>query len=49
MTEKDAVKLGDSLPDKYWSLPVELSIDSQQAESWMTELVAKLKSEEGTR
>ena len=49
MTEKDAVKLGDSLPDKYWSLPVELSIDSQRAESWMAELVARLKTEEGTR
>jgi len=40
MTEKDAVKLGVNLSDKYWFVPVNLSMDSLKA----TELIEHIES-----
>lgn len=45
MTEKDAVKLGNAVADKYWSLPVELMIDPLLADSWLEEIVSRLKND----
>ena len=45
MTEKDAVKLGNGLADKFWALPVELVIDPLQSGPWLEEIVNRLKSE----
>jgi tetraacyldisaccharide 4'-kinase len=42
MTEKDAVKLGGKLPDKYWYLPVDLQMDPQLAALLIEKVEAKL-------
>ena len=49
MTEKDAVKLGDGLADKFWTLPVELVIDPLQSGPWLEEIVNRLRNEEGAQ
>ena len=46
MTEKDAVKLGNAVADKYWSMPVELMIDPILAEPWLEEIVSRLGNDE---
>lgn len=42
MTEKDAVKLGRSIADKYWSVPVHLSLEETAAAALMHEIDAKI-------
>ncbi len=49
MTEKDAVKLGNSVADKYWTVPVELSMDPLLAGPWLEQIVSRLKNDEERR
>ena len=42
MTEKDAVKLGKSLSDKYWFVPVDLSMDPVKATEFIEQIVSRL-------
>lgn len=44
MTEKDAVKLGQSLPDKYWHVPVELEMASVHALPMIEQIESRLRS-----
>lgn len=44
MTEKDAVKLGKNLPDKYWHVPVELEMDSVHALPLIEQIESRLRS-----
>jgi tetraacyldisaccharide 4'-kinase len=43
MTEKDAVKLGRNLPDKYWFVPVDLSMDTVKAVEFIGEIDDRLR------
>ncbi len=45
MTEKDAVKLGRSVPDKFWYVPVELQMDPVYALPLVEQLESRLRSE----
>lgn len=42
MTEKDAVKLGTSLPDKFWYLPVEFDLEPEGEETLMNRIIERL-------
>ncbi len=44
MTEKDAVKLGRNLPDKYWFVPVDLSMDPVKATEFIDQIEACLRT-----
>ena len=43
MTEKDAVKLGNRLGDRYWYVPVEVIADPAQAAPWLDQMVSRLR------
>jgi tetraacyldisaccharide 4'-kinase len=43
MTEKDAVKLGRSLPDKFWSVPVDLVMDVVDAGPLVEQISSRLR------
>ena len=43
MTEKDAVKLGTNLADKYWYIPVALHMDSAQATPLLERIESRLR------
>lgn len=45
MTEKDAVKLGTQLPDKFWSVPVDLEMNVALARPWLEQIESRLRSE----
>ena len=44
MTEKDAVKLGRSMADKYWYVPVELQMDPVHALPLIEQIESRLRS-----
>lgn len=44
MTEKDAVKLGRNLPDKYWFVPVDLSMDPVKATEFIEQIETCLRA-----
>jgi len=44
MTEKDAVKLGRHLSDKYWHVPVDLYMDTEQSKSLIEHIASQLQS-----
>ena len=44
MTEKDAVKLGRGLSDKYWYVPVNLSMDPVMATEFIKNIESRLRS-----
>ncbi len=44
MTEKDAVKLGTRLADKYWYIPVEMHMDPAQAELLLGRIESRLRN-----
>jgi tetraacyldisaccharide 4'-kinase len=48
MTEKDAVKVDRASPDKYWYVPVELSMDGTLAGPWVEQIVSRLREQTGT-
>ena len=43
MTEKDAVKLGANLGDRYWYVPVDLVIDEVEAGPWLEQVSSRLR------
>jgi len=45
MTEKDAVKLGATTSDKYWTVPVDLEIDPVLSSPWLEQIESRLRSE----
>lgn len=47
MTEKDAVKLGGTKPDKYWYVPVDLKMDAVVAGPWLEQIESRMRSEQG--
>lgn len=49
MTEKDAVKLAGPMPDKYWTVPVNLEIDPVIARPWLEQIESRLRSELGSQ
>lgn len=44
MTEKDAVKIRESMADNYWSIPVDLCIDGGESEILIERIVTSMKS-----
>jgi len=44
MTEKDAVKLGSAMHDKYWYVPVDLSIDAVDAAPMLEQIESRIRS-----
>ena len=46
MTEKDAVKLGGGINDKYWYVPVDLSIDSVDAAPILEQIESRIRGAE---
>ena len=49
MTEKDAVKIGTSAPDKLWKVPVELKMDPLLAGPWLEQVESRLRGEQAQR
>jgi tetraacyldisaccharide 4'-kinase len=49
MTEKDAVKFGNSVADKYWTVPVELTMDPLLSGPWLEQIVSRLRDDEENR
>ncbi len=47
MTEKDAVKLGRQLPDRYWYVPVDLEMDPQIAGPWLEQVESRMRNGPG--
>ncbi len=47
MTEKDAVKLNKKLPDKFWTVPVDLTMDDAAAAELLDELETRLRNRGG--
>ena len=47
MTEKDAVKLGSNVSDRFWYVPVDLYIDPVEAGPWLEQVVSRLRNEAG--
>ncbi len=43
MTEKDAVKLGRKLIDRYWSVPVDLIMDAAESNALIERIAARLR------
>jgi len=43
MTEKDAVKLGGNLSDRYWHVPVELRMDAVKAADFIEQIESRLR------
>lgn len=44
MTEKDAVKLGRKLSDKYWYVPVDLTMDKVKGDAFVDDIELRLQS-----
>ena len=47
MTEKDAVKMGRELPDRYWYVPVDLEMDPQIAGPWLEQIESRMRNGSG--
>ncbi len=46
MTEKDAVKLGTKLRDRFWYVPVELAMDPVLAGPWLEQIESRMRDEQ---
>ena len=46
MTEKDAVKLGTKLGDRFWYVPVELQMDPVLAGPWLEQIESRMRDEQ---
>lgn len=44
MTEKDAVKFGPRVADRYWYVPVALQMDAALEGPWLAQIVSRLKT-----
>lgn len=49
MTEKDAVKLGRTVDDRLWSVPVSLKMDPLKSGPWLAQIESRIKSEQARR
>lgn len=49
MTEKDAVKFGRRVADRFWYVPVDLEIDSIIAGPWLQQVESRLRGAEGSQ
>jgi len=49
MTEKDAVKFGRRVADRFWYVPVDLEIDSVIAGPWLQQVESRLRGAEGSQ
>lgn len=47
MTEKDAVKLGSTMADKFWYVPVDLNMDAVVAGPWLEQIESRMRTEQG--
>jgi tetraacyldisaccharide 4'-kinase len=47
MTEKDAVKLGKSMSDKYWYVPVDVQMDEVIVGPWLEQIESRMRAEQG--
>jgi tetraacyldisaccharide 4'-kinase len=45
MTEKDAVKLGTQVSDRFWYVPVDLKMDPANAGPWLAQIESRMKAE----
>ncbi|MDJ0940667.1 MAG: tetraacyldisaccharide 4'-kinase [Woeseiaceae bacterium] len=46
VTEKDAVKLGQGVSDRFWYVPVDLEIDPLDAGPWLEQIESRMKDEQ---
>ena len=46
MTEKDAVKMGSALSDRFWYVPVELEMDAVLAGPWLEQIESRMRDEQ---
>ncbi len=46
MTEKDAVKLGTKLSDRFWYVPVDLEMDPVLAGPWLEQIESRMRDEQ---
>lgn len=48
MTEKDAVKLGSRIGDRYWYVPVDLRMDPALAGPWLEQIESRMRTEQNS-
>ena len=48
MTEKDAVKLGTRVGDKYWYVPVDVTMDAALAGPWLEQIDSRMRERAGS-
>ncbi len=46
LTEKDAVKLGGDVADRYWSVPVELEMEASLAGAWLAQIDSRMRNQQ---
>lgn len=46
MTEKDAVKFGNKMNDRFWYVPVELDMDPALAGPWLAQIESRMRDEQ---
>jgi tetraacyldisaccharide 4'-kinase len=46
MTEKDAVKIGNRIGDRFWYVPVDLDMDPVLAGPWLEQIESRMKDEQ---
>jgi tetraacyldisaccharide-1-P 4'-kinase len=49
MTEKDAVKLGNNINDRFWYIPVELQMDPALALPMIEQIESRMRAGQGVR
>ena len=47
MTEKDAVKVGQRAPDRYWYVPVDLEMEPLIAGPWLEQIGSRMRERQG--
>ncbi len=47
MTEKDAVKLGRDMNDKYWYVPVDVEMDAVDAAPMLEQIESRIRAARG--
>lgn len=48
MTEKDAVKFGTRVDDRFWYVPVDINMDAALAGPWLEQMESRMRSEKKT-
>jgi tetraacyldisaccharide 4'-kinase len=49
MTEKDAVKLGQTRSDKLWAVPVDVKMDPLLSGPWLEQIESRLRNDQEKR